>query len=330
MSLPKFSADKLRGVTDVYFHENCPDGSAAALICAAAFKAAGTRPKFRSLQYDTELMNKLEPRPGQLFVDITPPKARWGEWENVQPIVLDHHETAKVVTEGLGGVYATNEKHSGAMLALEEVFDPLVAGFDESLRTAWKNLAQLAMIRDTWKKESPLWRDACALAMALLFDGSKCLIEKAQEHGPNILLPGGHLFLDQYLGLGHKLLENNDRRVEKLAKSAYRETYSFDKEYEAAYFNCTEKIVSDVANFLIDNGCNLAVGYFFLFEDGANRCQVSLRTDGTLSARRIAERFPNGGGHERAAGFRLHEGDQMSPHKIYSVVSTTIVEMLNN
>jgi hypothetical protein len=332
---------RLQEVNAVYFHESCPDGSAAALICAAAFRALGTKPKFWSLQYNTELMDKLEPRPGQLFVDITPPKSRWEEWKGVSPIVLDHHETAQVVTEGLGGVYATNEKHSGAMLALEQVFLPVVlqhvsdddrardfalADLDESRLLAWKNLAQLAMIRDTWKKDSPLWRDASALAMALLFEGSKGLIEQAQEHGPSVIQPKGHLFLDQYLVLGHKLLESNDRRIEKLAKSAVRHDLTIDdKTYRASFFNCTEKIVSDVANYTIDvNGCNISVGYFYLFEDGGVRCQVSVRTDGTLSARKIAEQFPGGGGHEKAAGFRIFEGELVSPQLLCKIVAETI------
>lgn|SRR5512135_992130 len=326
MTLPKFSADKLRGVTDVYYHESCPDGSAAAFICAAAFKALGTTPKFWSLQYNTELMDRLEPRPGQLFVDITPPKERWQEWKPVEPIVLDHHDSAKHVTEGLGGVYATNEKHSGAKLAFEEVF--LATNVqDLVLLTAWGNLAELAMVRDTWKKDSPLWRDACALAMAMLFEGSVGLVEKAQAQGPNAINPDGQLFLNYLLDIGRKIVGSNERRMEKIAGSAYRETYSFDREYKAAYFNCTEKIISDVANYLIGGGCNIAVGYFYLFEDGKTRLQVSVRTDGSLSAKKISEAL-GGGGHDRASGFRLPDGDNTPPYKLYAIVSETIVKIL--
>ncbi len=324
MTDAKFCKNRLMHVTDVYFHESCPDGTAAALICAAAFQSIGMRPRFYPLQYNTDLMRKLEPRTGQLFVDITPPKERWEEWKQVQPIVLDHHETVEVVTKGLDGVYETNDAHSGAKIAYEQVFQVLVPEGDDPILRDWRGLSELAMIRDTWKKTHSAWRDACALAMALLFEGSRGLVDKAQEKGIQAL------DLTHLLTLGTKLVESNDRRVKKLAESAYRETYNFDREYKAAYFNCTEKIVSDVANFMIDNGCNIAVGYFYLFEDGATRCQVSLRTDGTLSARKIAERFPGGGGHERAAGFRLPEGDQTSPYKLYSVVSETIVEMLTS
>jgi hypothetical protein len=319
----KFSVDRLREVTDVYFHEACPDGSASAFICAAAFHALHTKPKFWSLQYGTELMNKLEPRPGQLFVDITPPKDRWEEWKAVKPIVLDHHATVKDVTEGLDGVYATNEKHSGAMLAFEEVF--MAAGIsDPTIVDGWQNLAQLAMIRDTWKKDSPQWRNACAMAMAMLFEGSRTLVESAQRDGVEALLPDD---FKRLMNVGHKLVGDNERRMEKVAGSAYRETYSFDKEYKAAYFNCTEKIISDVANYLIDGGCNIAVGYFYLFEDGSTRMVASIRTDGSLSAKKIAEAH-GGGGHDRAAGFRLSNGDTTPPYRLYAVVSETIVNLL--
>lgn len=323
MTLPKFSKEKLREVNTVYYHESCPDGSAAAFICAAAFHELGTKPQFWSLQYGTDLMTKLEPRPGQLFVDITPPKERWEEWKAVSPIVLDHHETVKHVTEGLDGVYATNEKHSGAQLAFEEVFLATDAN-DPLLLTAWGNLAHLAMIRDTWKKDSPLWRDACAMAMALLFEGSRSLVERSQANGPNALNVEEFKKLSE---LGHKLLGNNDRRIEKIAEGAYREVLSFDREYKISYFNCTEKILSDVANHLINNGGNISVGYFYLFEDGHNRTVVSIRTDGSVSAKEIAESL-GGGGHERAAGFRLPEGDQASPYKIYSTVTEAILKIV--
>jgi len=308
---------------DVYYHESCPDGSASAFICAAALHELGVKPKFWSLQYGSELMSKLEPRPGQLFVDITPPKERWEEWKSVSPIVLDHHETVKHVTEGLGGVYATNERHSGAQIAFEEVF--LATNIqDPMLLTAWGNLANLSMVRDTWKKDSPLWREGCAIAMAMLFEGSRGLVERAQKLGANAL--NAEEF-QKLLDIGHKVLNSNDRRVEKVAEGAHHETYSFDREYKVSYFNCTEKILSDVANHLINNGGNISIGYFYLFEDGATRAVVSIRTDGSVSAKAIAEAL-GGGGHERAAGFRLSEGDLISPYKIYSIVSETMVKII--
>jgi len=318
----KFSIEQLKQVTDIYFHASCPDGTSAAFICAAAFKEINLTPEFHSLQYGTEKMSKLEPKPGQLFVDITPSKERWEEWKVVNPIVLDHHETVQYVTEGLGGVYATNEAHSGAQLALEEVmlpiidFMPVMTQSDEDALENWKELADRSMIRDTWKKDHPNWDAACQIAMSMLFMGSKGLIAKAQEYGLHAL---ERVDIEHLYEIGAQVVANDKRRIETLSKGA--EFKGREEGFELpkiSFFNCTEKIISDTANSLITNNeCNVSVGYFYLFEDGALRLQVSIRTDGSISARKIAESL-GGGGHERAAGFRMSGGT--SPKELYDII----------
>ena len=326
--MSKFSVDRLQQVTDVFYHASCPDGTASAFICAAAFRHSGLTPKFHSLQYGTEFMSKLEPRIGQLFVDITPPKERWEEWKLVNPIVLDHHETVKNVTEGLDGVYATNEAHSGAQLAYEEVMFPITKDMDlgyigsvpYKTMEAWKELANRSMIRDTWKKDSLLWNEACSIAMSMLFKGSKGLIAKAQEFG---LEAFRHEDLENFYEIGEQVVGNDKRRVETLSGGAEKRLSLASKQYKMSFFNCTEKIVSDTANSLINQGDNISVGYFYLYEDGALRISVSIRTDGTISAKKIAESL-GGGGHERAAGFRMN--GNCSPNEICDVISGKIME----
>lgn len=294
------------------------------MICAIAFHALGMTPKFRSLQYGTEFMKKLEPRPGQLFVDITPPKDRWESWKDVNPVVLDHHETVKNVTEGLDGMYATNEAHSGAMLAFEQVFLPVhrsVLGgvFEPSAYARIEKFAHLAMVRDTWKKDHADWRDACCLAHALLFEGSKGLVDKCLHFGP----PG---FNDTLLhDIGLKIVESNDRRIEKVSRSAFIDTPSLSGEViNFSLFNSTEKLISDICNHLIDNGGgDISCGYFYLFEDGKTRVSVSLRSNGRVSVRKVAEKL-GGGGHDKAAGFRMDDGDNTCPRDIRKVVYDTL------
>jgi len=332
----QITPERLKQVTEVYFHESCPDGTASAMICAAAFHSFGIKPKFQNIQYDTDRMDKLEPRPGQLFVDITPPKKRWEEWKAVNPIVLDHHETAKHITEGLGGVYATNHAHSGAMLAFEEVMLASLVGNEAPegsdlppsklhkslVINNWGTFAHLAMIRDTWKKDSPHWREACALAYALLFDGSLSFIEKTLEHGANSLV------LPELIDLGMKIVEANERRVEKVCKTVHHETFlSRGTEYKAAFFNCTEKLISDIANELINQGADIAVGYFWIEEDGQDKVSISVRTNGKISASKIAT-LRGGGGHERASGFRIERGNKVSPSDIYRNISTAILDVM--
>ncbi len=312
------SLDRLKQVREVYMHASCPDGSASAIIISAAFRGMES-PEFYPLQYDTEFMDKLEPKEGQLFVDITPPKKRWEEWRDVNPIVLDHHETVKHVVEGLNGVYQTNDAHSGAMLAYENVLVPFAeagySGFDHSEMNYWHNFANLAMVRDTWKKDHPDWRKASAQGLALQFNGSKPLIAKARTE---------RFDFDGVQGLGDMLQANSDRRTELTASGATHEVIQHNgKTFKVASFNSTEKIISDAANYLIEQGVDIALGYFYLYEDGQQKMVVSIRTNGSVSAREIAQTF-GGGGHTKAAGFRIANANLVPPHVLFSYIEQGI------
>lgn len=305
----KFDEEKLLKVTDVFFHASCPDGTAAAMIIAAAYANLERNVEFHPIQYGTDKHATLVPGPGQLFVDITPPLSRWEEWREYEPIVLDHHETAKHVTEGLGGVYATNDSHSGAMLAYEQVAIPLIGENDE-----WRRFAELAMIRDTWKKDHPSWVEAYAQAQALQLYGAD-LIEQIYDRT---------FRHTQFAQVGKLLLDRVDRSVKKIARSAARMTVQIGgRQLTLATFNCTEKIISDAADLLIEEGADVAAGYFFLFEEGAQRAVVSVRTNGSVSARKVAE-FLGGGGHDRAAGFRVADGFDASPGSIAATLADAI------
>jgi single-stranded DNA-specific DHH superfamily exonuclease len=296
--------EKLRAVTDIFSHESCPDGLSSALICQKAYKWLNLSPSIHFIQYDTDFMEKLEPRPNQLFVDITPPKSRWEEWKTVNPIVLDHHDTAKHVTEGLGGTYGDSNE-SGASLAFKHIYQPLMdfahVPFDDK---DYRHFSELAMIRDTWKKDNPLWPNAASVAHALMFFGSKEMLSN----------PRG---LNELLSIGTTIYNGIESKSKKYARGSYFKTFTrypgFDGDNETikiGFFNCTEKLTSDAANYLIDScGCDIAVGYFYLFEDNQSCCVVSLRSNGKALVNKMAE-MAGGGGHPKAAGYRLR-GDSI-------------------
>ena len=328
--------DSLKSVSTVYYHASCPDGTASAMLIAAAFRLIGHKAEFKPLQYGTAEMDDLVPYKGQMFVDITPPRDKWEDWKEFEPIVLDHHESSKAVTEGLGGIYGTNDKYSGAMLAHEFVFLPCVdfwmsamAAFTkvaaggcehsvEHLRpqfNKWRDFATLAMVRDTWKSKHELWGRAHALQLATSFEGSKNLIEKAQL---------GEFDFDTTMSLGEKLKEKHDKKVELIAQGAHWVDFAHgDSILKLASFNTTEKIISDVGNYLLENGADVAVGYFYMREDEAFQAVVSLRTNEKISASRVCESL-GGGGHARAAGFRIKTALISSPGSIEDVVIRTI------
>jgi nanoRNase/pAp phosphatase (c-di-AMP/oligoRNAs hydrolase) len=179
----------------------------------------------------------------------------------------------------------------------------------------WRDFAELAMIRDTWKKDHPRWKEACAQAMALQFYGSQKMLEMVDS--------GNFAFADLY-NLGGMLVEQAERKTELIAETAFhRELQTPAGTLKTAYFNCTEKLTSDAANLLIDQGADIGIGYFHLFEDGALRVVVSVRTNGRVSAKKIAE-FYKGGGHDRAAGFRLPLGEAPGPEEIAEKIRLAI------
>lgn len=296
--------DKLLAVTDIYAHASCPDGLASAMISVMAFASVGLRPKVRFLQYGTEKMTKLEPRPNQLFVDITPPVDRWQEWTSVAPVVLDHHATAKAATEGLSGVYGGPEQ-SGATLAFEHVFRPLAALAKDTSQSASRvrEFANLAAIRDTWQDNDVDWMLATGMAHELMQNNPYDLVDQARD---------GSLNFDALWAAAVRASGGIESKCKKLTEHAHFEQVILaGAPLLTGTFNCTDKLISDAANMLLRHGCDIAIAYFMLVEDGGPKISVSLRTNGEISARALAE-HRGGGGHHRAAGFRIDDALHVS------------------
>lgn len=293
------SKDSLLQVSQIVSHAACPDGIGAAMIATAAYVAAGmSPPPTYFVQYGTKSHENLQARPKQLFVDITPPKTRWEDWRGLSPIVLDHHDSAMHVTHSLGGIYGDTD-HSGAMLAFEQVLLPLAG---ESMSSddldSWKRFAHLCMTRDTWKSASPDWADACSLAHALLLQG--------QEWGVGAAVAGKFPF-SELMGIGRKIYEKILRQSKGVAKNSVSRAVNIgDRKILIAFFNHADGgTVSDIAHHVMDEmPCDAVVGYFYTYEDGGLKCVCSVRTNGCFSASDMA-RSLGGGGHPKAAGFRL-------------------------
>jgi DHHA1 domain len=312
--------EKLKAVTDIFVHQSCPDGLSSALLCAQAYHSIGMRPRIWFLQYGTEKMAKLEPSPNQMFCDITPPLDRWKEWQSFSPIVLDHHETAREATEGLGGIYGSSDQ-SGATLAYEHVFRPLTAlsaegAADQEL--GWTELAHLAPIRDTWQDSHPDWVEATGLAHALMQNNPYDLIDATRE---------GKLDFTELFKQARREGNRIDFKARKLSETAHMVPVQVGGvPYLIGVFNCTEKLISDACNMLLRHGCDVAVSYFFLSEENSPKLSISVRTKDEISARMLCE-FNKGGGHHRAAGFRIDDGLNASVATIVQVISRSLWEI---
>lgn len=336
------SVERLREIKQVVYHQSCPDGTAAALICLTALRLLHGRGwtdetvDFKSVQYKTDFFeNKFEPRPGQLFVDITPPRAKWELWKDVSPTVLDHHESVREVTEGLGGIFGENrDGMSGARLAFEHVLKPVTdflcldldperdshniirSDCNGALRT-WGEFSRLAAIRDTWQDKDPDFEKASVQAYGLMTLGSRELIQQHREQK-----------LD--FGLITKLGEQQLGRAKFAAEHARRYEIPFPRLGRPAVlyvFNCTEKaLISDGCHILLNRDADVAASYFLSHQENGTKCIVSLRTNEPVAS--TVAKSLGGGGHDKASGFGLDNGESISMDVIASVLAAQFGQLL--
>jgi hypothetical protein len=303
---------KLSRVSEIVTHAACPDGTGAAIICGAAFRAAGLkRPHVKFVQYGTPKHEDLDPKPGQMFVDITPPRRRWEEWKGLDPIVLDHHETAMHVVEGLGGVYGGDSGESGSMLAFKHVMMPFAGNMTKMDLDKWEEFALLCMVRDLWKTDHERWNDACAVAHALL----TLPREKFLDVDINL---GDSEFMTVGRAIYGKILIHAER---VWTSSIVEDVFSTGSSspLKVAFFNIDKDGMSDTAHVILNKGVDVAAGFFYLQNQGSMHCVVSLRSEGRVRVSDVARSF-GGGGHPNAAGYRIADAENLSPRNVLDLL----------
>jgi oligoribonuclease NrnB/cAMP/cGMP phosphodiesterase (DHH superfamily) len=289
--------DSLLAVRRIVTHDNCADGVASAIILRDALPNA----RVEFVQYNTPAHRDLRATDGMLFCDMTPPAARVQEFVDAGAIVLDHHKGARDIVDAFGerGVFAdeaTDPGVSGATLAFREAWSRVVLhhGYSDCCESVLEQLATLAGIRDTWQRNDSRWREACAQAAALRF------------WPPEMLIGAPVDALAARLEIGDVLLQRDAERDERSIAEAYRFEVSGIRvvAFEGLH-------TSDIAERLEDEA-DLVLGWHYAMEDGRARMVVSGRSRGAVSALALAK-ANGGGGHERAAGFRV-DVDCMDPY----------------
>jgi hypothetical protein len=287
----------------------------SAAIAARAFKMIGKTPKIEFVQYGTKKHTELTPDYNQMFIDITPPISRADEWKKFSPVILDHHITAKHVTESCNGVYG-DMNESGATLAYKYVMQPICDYHGVQPAYAYKELADLVMIRDTWKRYHRDWIMAIGLAEILTDRDPFSFIEEMSVSGGV-----SDSWFSSIIADSKRAGEKIAYRASTLARKAFITEFCLNnKNYTIGLFNCTDRMTSDTANTLLECGCDIAAGFSITCEDEKINVVVSIRTDGTFSARKIAEYY-GGGGHERSAGFSI---------KGESAINATVNSIIND
>ncbi len=302
MKYPMIELEKLRAIEEIVAHENCSDGIASAMLLHNACPKA----KVTFCQYETTLHKMMEARPGMAFVDFSPHITRVKDFLDVGAIVLDHHGgPAKEVTlafaeKGLGAFAdeKTDPGVSGALLAYLHVWEPL---FNDNLDPTRgrdlvahgvHDLAVLAGIRDTWQKDDPRWREACAVAESLRFWPWEHIANYRDARSWN-----------QLLEIGPVLIGRNEKKLEKILEGAFQ--YRSGKGRRVTLFEGL-KPTSDAAELLGDTN-DLTIGMAFFTQKNAEGqteqiMVFSTRSRGTFNCRNFAMAH-GGGGHTKAAGF---------------------------
>jgi oligoribonuclease NrnB/cAMP/cGMP phosphodiesterase (DHH superfamily) len=309
MMQSRYNMSDLSKIKEVYFHDSCPDGTSSALICKTALQYSGVSAEYIPIQYGSKRHNELVPAEGQLFVDITPPLKRWEEWIPYKPIVLDHHETAEKAVKGLNGIYGTNDNYSGAMLAFEYIYAPILG-----VPYVWKAFAELCMIRDTWKTEDPRWVEASKLSFGLTGIGwdklkDVCGVGFFNSREYTSVLNSGAVI--------HDMLKS---KCDSILKGCHTIDKTLDdKHITLSFFNFTDRNVSDVCHHLLNNGSDIVFSYFIKHSYDGHEINFSVRSKDPFSASKLAEKF-GGGGHKNAAGFRIKLDDDNVFNNVFECI----------
>lgn len=288
------STSTLEAVTTIVSHDNCPDGTASAILLHDALPNAAV--KF--VQYGSDAYKSLPAEPGMLFCDMSPPAERVQEFVAAGAVVLDHHKYAKPVVEAFGenGVFAdeaTEPGVCGAVLAYRHVWKPLVqSGAGPFLEEFVDKLATLAGIRDTWQRRDYRWNDACAQASVLSFIPNEQWLSMSLQ---TIRAAWG----TNYDPLGKLLVEKKNADVARACEKGWR--FKTGRGTRIIILPGTG-VTSDAAE-LLDDAVDLVVGFAYTYEQGAARPQIILSTRSHMDFDCGAFcKAHGGGGHTKAAG----------------------------
>lgn len=312
--------DKLKSITQLCTHANCPDGYASALIV----KDALPNVKVSFMAYNTAELATLKAEPGLLFVDFTPPRDRVQEFVAAGSICLDHHPTAKDIVEAFGenGVFGLNEKNEcGAWLAYEHVWLPITAATSSPTRGIVtlssddahgfvREFAELAAIRDTWKRDDPRWQQACEQAAELIFWGFEHRSKAIKAGG----IPGWAVRDER---LGKHLLDRQLSAAQRSLDESLR--FKTAGGLDVIMFQGVST-TSDAAELY--GKSDLVVGFHYKVDAGKLKLQFSTRSHTGFDCAAFAKSHPGGGGHKAAAGFTVEVSPEVSvnPYRLFQLL----------
>jgi hypothetical protein len=250
------------------------------------------------MQYGSPAWDDLEPREGDVFCDMSPPKDRAQQWVDVGSRCLDHHKHAADIVKMFGdkGIFADEAAHpgiSGAVLMNMHLLTTVTSD------TSW--FANLIGTRDTWQKTNVFWDKACGLSFTLM-------------HFPRdywLLKPRPLLAVAEALELSYELgpILIKDRR-DKAQRIVDSDLIHLREESGRKWGLYPERdaLSSDVGEAARKAGFNATVAYFDTVEESRINTVFSLRSDETIDVGALCKSH-GGGGHSRAADFSIYAAE---------------------
>jgi nanoRNase/pAp phosphatase (c-di-AMP/oligoRNAs hydrolase) len=319
--------EKLKNVKRLVTHANCPDGVASALIVKDAIPDV----EVLFVKHGTKEHRELRPDVPTLFCDFTPwtdmkKDAQWLMWLQADTLVLDHHPTQRDVTmafvEADLGAYGENDRgECGAWLAFEHVWKPLknLSGYGV-MGSGVREFAELAGVRDTWKKDEPRWQAACEQAEALMFwdfERIRTVDRYLQWESFEKRTSGS--------SLGNVLFE---KKLEH-ARNAIAESHRFDttKGTRVIVFQGVTP-TSDAAEILekeadgsYSKNADIVAGFHYRVDGGRLQLQFSTRSHTGYDVGAFCK-SKGGGGHSAAAGFTVEQSVEIgaNPYAVFKLL----------
>ena len=272
----------------VLYHAECLDGFTAAY---AAFKKFGERAEYRPVKYQEEPPEGLKEKEIYI-VDFSYPKTVLKKIteNNKKVVVIDHHKTARENIKAADEFYFDLE-HSGAYLAWKYFWPEKRA----------PKLVSYVEDQDLWRFKLPQTKFIMAYISTISFDfrqWGKLEIEMEELKKRK-----------EFIRQGKILAAQTERIIEWLAdKKAY--LVEFEGRKTLAVNNSYKIITSELGHILSKKQPPLAI----IWSERGGLRDISLRTDGSIDAGKVAAKY-GGGGHPGAASFRW-PADKPWPWKI--------------
>ena len=294
----------LQNIKRIIVHGNCPDGMSSAILL---YDALSIEPEFHI--HGMDAFQNLKITPNTLFCDICPPEHLVQQFVEADGIVLDHHRAAEPFVKMFGerGVFADEKKEpgiSGASLAYREVWLPMANAVGKALEYPYaKRFARLAGIRDTWQKHEEDWDVSCHQAAGLTFYPWSHWKNEIDQNSPHSYYADRYFQFSNEMDVGKLIFENRLSKARVCASEAH--VADGPNSLKVAIFNDHDRLTSDVADMLREDGVNVIAGFFYSKTSKDSNYPVlcySIRSDGSFDVSKFAESF-GGGGHTKAAGY---------------------------